>query len=151
MTETKKIDGILPCMTNTNCPLAYACGGKLDYSTPNTKKLACLLTHIEMLANELYKRDEPNHNCTIGDYAYQMAWVMHNEILTGETNTLTIYNAVQGEKKGYYAIYNTSGWLIERKEIIDTQQQIETPLTPGIYIIHIYYDTQIYTRKVIVR
>jgi UDP-N-acetyl-2-amino-2-deoxyglucuronate dehydrogenase len=60
-------------------------------------------------------------------------------------------NAVQGEKKGYYAIYNTSGWLIERKEIIDTQQQIETPLTPGIYIIHIYYDTQIYTRKVIVR
>jgi hypothetical protein len=73
------------------------------------------------------------------------------ELLTGETNTLTIYNAVQGEKKGYYAIYNTSGWLIERKEIIDTQQQIETPLTPGIYIIHIYYDTQIYTRKVIVR
>ncbi len=73
------------------------------------------------------------------------------ELLTGETNTLTIYNAVQGEKKGYYAIYNTSGWLIERKEIIDTQQQIETPLTPGIYIIHIYYDTQIYTRKVIIR
>lgn len=74
-----------------------------------------------------------------------------NELLTGESNTLTIHNAVQGDKKGFYAIYNTSGWLIERKEIIDTQQQVETPLTPGIYIIHIYYDTHIYTRKVIIR
>ncbi len=74
-----------------------------------------------------------------------------NELLTGESNTLTIHNAVQGDKKGFYAIYNTSGWLIERKEIVDTQQQVETPLTPGIYIIHIYYDTQIYTRKVIIR
>ena len=82
MTETKKIDGILPCMANTNCPLAYACGGKLDYTAPNTKKLACLLTHIEMLATELYRRDEPNHTSTISDYAYQMAWVMHNELKT---------------------------------------------------------------------
>lgn len=80
MTETKMIDGLLPCMTDKECPLAYACGGKLDYTAPNTKKLACLLTHIEMLAAELYKRDEPNHKCTIGDYAYQMAWVMHNEL-----------------------------------------------------------------------
>lgn len=80
MTEKKMIDGSLPCMTNKECPLAYACGGKLDYTAPNTKKLACLLTHIEMLAAELYKRDEPNHACTMSDYVYQMAWVMHNEL-----------------------------------------------------------------------
>lgn len=79
MTE-KLIDGCLPCMAENCCPLAYVCGGKIDYMAPQTKKLACLLTHIELLASELYKRDEPNHKCTMGDYVYQMAWLVHNEI-----------------------------------------------------------------------
>lgn len=82
MKTEKTIDGCLPCMTSGECPLAYACGGKIDYTIPNTKKLACLLTHTEMLASELYERDEPNHSCTVGDYVYQIAWTMHNELST---------------------------------------------------------------------
>lgn len=104
MTETKKIDGILPCMANENCPLACACGGKLDYTAPNTKKLACLLTHIEMLATELYKRDEPNHNSTISDYAYQMAWVIHNEIKT-TAELLKKWEEPRHDKQNFLTVY----------------------------------------------
>lgn len=76
----KHIDGYLPCLAHETCPLAKECGGTADYKAPNTKKLMCLMRHIDALAYELYKRDEPNHNCTLSDYAYQMAWIMHNEL-----------------------------------------------------------------------
>lgn len=73
------------------------------------------------------------------------------ELIQGESSVITIQNAVKDDQKSYYAIYTTSGHLIDFKEIIDTHQEVETPIAPGLYIVHIYYDGQIYARKVIVR
>ena len=73
------------------------------------------------------------------------------ELIQGESSVITIQNAVKDDQKIYYAIYTTSGHLIDFKEIIDTHQEVETPIAPGLYIVHIYYDGQIYARKVIVR
>lgn len=80
MTETKLIDGCLPCKCGDNCPFYKACGSDWDWKQPNTKKLACLCKHIEELAKELYEVDGQNAKATLGDYAYQLFWLMHNEI-----------------------------------------------------------------------
>lgn len=79
MKDCKWIDGILKCECSENCPLAKHCGGAWDYKQPNTKKLICLCNHIDLLAVSLYERDGDRPRNTISDYAYQMAWIMHNE------------------------------------------------------------------------
>ena len=77
--------------------------------------------------------------------------VNSEELIQGESNVITIQNAVKSDQKSYYAIYTNSGHLIDFKEITSAHQAVEIPIAPGLYIVHIYYDGQIYARKVIVR
>lgn len=73
------------------------------------------------------------------------------ELFENSSNTLTIQNCVKENTQSFYAIYTISGHLIELKEIIDTYQQVELQLAPGVYIVHIYYDGRVYPHKVIIR
>lgn len=73
------------------------------------------------------------------------------DLLSGESTTLTIQNATKEGQKSFYAIYTINGHLIEQNEIIDTHQSAQTPLTTGVYIVHIYFDGQVYPHKVIVK
>ena len=73
------------------------------------------------------------------------------EIIRGESEKLTIYNAHQEGKESYYAIYTTSGVLKEQKEITSVSFEVTLPREAGIYIVYIYYDGQVYQRKMIVR
>lgn len=104
MSNEKLIDGILPCSTTNDCPLVALCGGSTDFKAPNTKKLCCLLTHNELLGIELYKRDEPIHKCTIGDYVYEMLWVSHNEI-KDTIDLLQKWNEPINDRKAFYICY----------------------------------------------
>ena len=72
------------------------------------------------------------------------------EIISGEAGVMTITNAIS-ETPSYYAIYDMSGVLIEQKEIVSTMQEVELPGKAGVYIVYIYFDGQVYQRKMIVR
>ena len=73
------------------------------------------------------------------------------EIFTKDAHSVIIRNAHVEGKKSFYAIYYASGMLRERKEITSVFQEVEIPTSPGIYILYIYFDGQVYQRKMIVR
>ena len=76
------------------------------------------------------------------------------DVLTGESDVITIRNAFREGQSSYYAIYDIYGRLISgaaKHPIESSQQAIEMPFTPGVYILYIYYDRQVYKHKFIVR
>jgi hypothetical protein len=73
------------------------------------------------------------------------------DIIGGQTNRLTIRDAYKDGQKSFYAIYTTSGWQVERQEINNAYQSVEIPSEPGIYILYVYFDGQVYPHKFIVR
>ena len=72
-------------------------------------------------------------------------------ILTGESDKLVITNAVASEQASYYAIYDINGRLLERKEIGSEMYEVNLAQAPGVYIVYIYYNGQVYQRRMIVR
>lgn len=74
------VDGFLPCKCAENCPFEKLCGGAWDYKQPNTKKLMCLCNHLELLAKTLYEEQGDKPRNTLAENAYQLAWLLHNEI-----------------------------------------------------------------------
>ena len=73
------------------------------------------------------------------------------DVFTGESNLLVISNAYVDGQRSFYAIYDISGVLIERKEITGYAQEVELPASPGTYIVYIYSDGNVYQRRLIVR
>jgi hypothetical protein len=73
------------------------------------------------------------------------------EIYKGESATIIIQNAHLDGKKSFYAIYSINGTLLVRQPITSLYHEVEMPTAPGIYIINIYFDGQVYKRKMIVR
>ena len=73
------------------------------------------------------------------------------EIINGQDSVLTISQALKEGERSFYAIYNTNGLLIDRQEITSNLQQVELPVHAGLYVLYIYYDGQVYQRKIIVR
>ena len=73
------------------------------------------------------------------------------EVMTGEANYLVIQNAHNTDQKSFYAIYTTSGLLLEQKEITSVYFEVELPVQQGSYIVYIYTDGQAYQRRLIVR
>ena len=73
------------------------------------------------------------------------------EVFSGTADQLVISNARNGTVKSFYAIYSISGLLIELKEIGSAYCEVNLPTTPGTYIVYIYYDGQVYQRRMIVR
>lgn len=80
MKSTKFIDGVLPCMTLTDCPVFGRCGTNIDYLAPHTKKIICVCKHIETLSREIEKKDAQKRLNTIADYAYSLFWLLNSEI-----------------------------------------------------------------------
>ena len=73
------------------------------------------------------------------------------EIFDGEANKLLIQNAYKEDQASYYAIYHVNGWLVERHEISSPLYEVELPRDPGVYIVYVYFDGQVYQRKLIMR
>lgn len=114
MTESKFL-GILPCMAHDNCPCYKKCGGDWDWKQPNLKKLHCILRHIDTLAYELYKRDEPHHKCEMSEYAFELAWTMHNEI--AQSAKLAVqWNEPRTDTATFYAVENAFLLFVERND-----------------------------------
>jgi len=105
MKTQKMIDGCLPCQCGDTCPLSKPCGGDWDWRQPNTKKLACLLSHIETLSKELWLCNDQNGKTTMGDYAYQMFWTMHNEI-KDTIDLLCKWEEPKNDRQNFLECYN---------------------------------------------
>jgi len=73
------------------------------------------------------------------------------DVFTGEADQLIISNAYKDDQRSFYAIYDISGVLIERKEITGYAHEVELPKAPGTYIVYIYSDGNVYQRRLIVR
>ena len=73
------------------------------------------------------------------------------EILSGESKKMIIQNAYTDDQQSFYAIYTINGWLVEQKKITSPLYEVELPNSAGVYIVTVYYDGQIYQRKMIVR
>ena len=74
-----------------------------------------------------------------------------SEIISGEAHKLIIQNAYKEDGHSYYAIYTVSGWLVERKDITSPLYEVDLPLQSSVYIVYVYFDGQVYQRKMIVR
>lgn len=76
------------------------------------------------------------------------------EVLNGMADELTIQNAYKEGQHSYYAVYDIYGRLISKaaKHPIESNLQVvEKPLAPGVYILYIYYDRDVYRKTFIVR
>lgn len=73
------------------------------------------------------------------------------DVLVGDADNLIINNAYVDGQRSFYAIYDISGMLIERKEITGFAHEVELPQAPGMYVVYIYSDGQAYQRRLIVR
>lgn len=73
------------------------------------------------------------------------------EILSGNTRKMIIRNAFKDDQQSFYAIHTINGWLIELNKITSPLYEVDLPDPAGIYIVTVYYDGQIYQRKMIVR
>ena len=73
------------------------------------------------------------------------------DIFSGNADKLIIRNAHNDAAKSYYAIYSINGWQVALKEIESSYFEVNLPSSPGIYIVYIYYDGQVYQRRMIVR
>ena len=73
------------------------------------------------------------------------------DIFFGENKRLVIQNAFIEGKQSFYAIHTINGWLVEINSITSPLYEVELPNPTGVYIVTVYYDGQIYQRKMIVR
>jgi predicted extracellular nuclease len=72
------------------------------------------------------------------------------EVLTNNLNTITIRDAYNEGKASYYAIYTMQGGRVDLQPITSIFQEVQLPDDPGIYILYIYADDQVYQHKFIV-
>jgi hypothetical protein len=73
------------------------------------------------------------------------------DIISGEAGQLIIQNAHSEAGKSFYAIYSVSGVQMVRKEITSAFYEVELPSEPGMYIVYVYFNGQVYQRRIIVR
>ena len=73
------------------------------------------------------------------------------DIISGNSRRMVIQNAFTEGQPSFYAIYTINGWLVERNKITSPLYEVELPDPAGVYIVTVYYDGQIYQRKMIVR
>ena len=73
------------------------------------------------------------------------------DIQSGEGGLLVIRNAHKEGQKSFYAIYNISGLLLDRQEIMSAYYEVELPQQTGVYIVYVYFDGQAKQMKMIVR
>ena len=68
-----------------------------------------------------------------------------NKIIISESHTST-------GQDSFFAIYDIFGRTVQTTtKITQTRQEVDLPNAPGVYILHIYFDSQVYQYKFIVR
>ena len=74
------------------------------------------------------------------------------DILSGQSNKLLIRDAMTaGGQDSFYGIYDISGRpVVSPTRIESTVQVVDLPTAPGVYILYVYYETQVYPYKFIV-
>ena len=85
--------------------------------------------------------------------SYDPKPVINNlEILRGNANKLIIRDAeMAGGQDSFYAIYDVSGRaVVSATKIESSAHTVELPGAPGVYILYVYFDTQVYPYKFIV-
>lgn len=74
------------------------------------------------------------------------------DILFGESKQLIIRNALKDGQSSFYGIYDISGHpIVSATRIESSAQAVDLPTAPGIYILYVYYDGNVYPYKMIVR
>ena len=73
------------------------------------------------------------------------------DIFFGDADKLTIRDAYSDTQKSFYALYNTSGHLLERHNIWSELEEVTLPKTPGLYIVYVYFNGQTYQHSVLIR
>lgn len=73
------------------------------------------------------------------------------DIFYGDADKITIRDAYVDTQKSFYAIYNTSGVLLEREPILSELHEVVFPTTPGMYIVYVYFNGQTYKHRVLIR
>jgi hypothetical protein len=87
-----------------------------------------------------------------GSLIYDPAPKINNaDIFFGDATQMIIRDAYSDAHKSFYAIYNTSGHLLERHNIQSELQEVALPNAPGLYIIYVYFNGQVYRHSILVR
>ena len=73
------------------------------------------------------------------------------DVFSGNSDQMVILNAYNSNAHSYYAIYSINGFLLERKEIDADYYEVQLPTAPGTYIVYIYYNGEVFQRRLIVR
>ena len=73
------------------------------------------------------------------------------DVFSGNSDQMVILNAYNSNAHSYYAIYSINGFLLERKEIDTNYYEVQLPTAPGTYIVYIYYNGEVFQRRLIVR
>ena len=68
--------------------------------------------------------------------------------ISREGNVLIISNAHPELYKSFYAVYTIQGLLLQRAEINSNEFEIPVPNTQGVYIIQIYHEGKVSTKKI---
>lgn len=74
------------------------------------------------------------------------------EVMRGNTNKLVIRDALTaGGQDSYYGIYDISGRpIVNATRIENSVEVVDLPTAPGVYILYVYFETQVYPYKFIV-
>ena len=74
------------------------------------------------------------------------------EIMRGNANKLIIRDALTaGGQDSYFGIYDVSGRpIVSATRIESSAQAVDLPTAPGVYILYVYFETQVYPYKFIV-
>lgn len=74
------------------------------------------------------------------------------DILFGDSKQLIIRNALKDGQSSFYGIYDISGHpIVSATRIESSAQAVDLPTAPGIYILYVYYNGNVYPYKMIVR
>ena len=72
------------------------------------------------------------------------------DVLSGSATSLIISNAFQENTHSFYSIHTVSGLLLRREAITSAYHEVQLPVTPGVYILYIYFEGRVYQEKFIV-
>lgn len=78
-------------------------------------------------------------------------FINNKAVMTHEDKELVIQNAFSPDQKSFYAIYTINGLLYKREEITSSYFTATLPAEPGLYIVYLYYNGEIFPQRLIIR
>lgn len=152
-------------MFHADTSYSYVFGGKagyLDHALCNTtlypQITGMAAYHINSDESDEYTYDKSNdrtmfrcsdHDPVLIGLALDGTLEYNPELsISREGNVLIISNAHPELYKSFYAVYTIQGLLLQRAEINSNEFEIPVPNTQGVYIIQIYHEGKVSTKKI---